>query len=317
MNRARQSRRGSGTPHLTIAQLLKWADEFHRRAGRWPNLNSGRIAGSFGENWRKVDSALRIGLRGLEGKSSLALFLAERRSARTLATLPRFTIKQILTWADSHFARTGTWPKSASGFISEAHKENWNMVDTALRLGLRGLPGLSSLAQLLAKRRGVRNLQGLPRITEQMILDWADRSHARTGFWPTSKLGRIPEAKDGTTWLAVEAALRYGRRGLPGGSSLAQLLAAHRGVRNPKQLPPLSVRQVLAWGRAYYRCEGHWPSYDAGPVREAPDVTWRAIATSLRDGLRGLPGGISLARLLREQGLGKHLTNRSLAGRVE
>jgi hypothetical protein len=298
-------RRGLSSPRLTLGQILKWVDEFRRRTRRWPNTNSGRIPSSLGENWRKVDSALRLGLRGLPGGSSLALFLTERRGARTLAALPPFSIEEILAWAESHFRCMGKWPKDTSGFIPEARDENWKRVDAALRLGLRGLPGGSSLARLLAEQRGVRNHKALPTITEEKILAWADNFHARTGRWPKRKSGAIPEA-DGTTWSVVVAALQQGRRGLPSGSSLAQLLAARRGVRNPKRLPRLTMTQVLGWARAYHRREGRWPSYDAGPVREAPDVTWRALATALHDGLRGLPGGISMARLLREQGAGRN-----------
>src|SRR5262245_35930304 len=50
---------------------------------------------------------------------------------------------------------------------------------------------------------------------------------------------------------ACDAALRLGLRGLPGGSSLARLLAARRGVRNHLDLPPLTVTKVLAWADRY------------------------------------------------------------------
>jgi hypothetical protein len=36
------------------------------------------------------------------------------------------------------------------------------------------------------------------------------------------------------TWRRVDNGLRYGLRGLPGGSSLARLLDEKRGVRNVK-----------------------------------------------------------------------------------
>jgi hypothetical protein len=304
MTRTRR-RRGPFAPRLTFGQILKWADEFHLRSRAWPNLHSGRIPGALGETWRKVDNALRLGLRGLPGKSSLALFLTERRGARTQASLPRLNTAQILVWADSHHASTGKWPKDWSGFIPEAPGECWHAVDRALRAGVRGLQGGSSLARLLAEQRGVRNHKALPHLTEEMILEWADDYHARTGDWPIRWSGNIPQATDGTTWLAVETALRYGRRGLPGGSSLAQLLAARRGVRNAKRLPPLREAQILAWARSYYRRHGRWPTHDAGPVYEAPDVTWKAIATSLRDGWRGLPGGVSLSRFLEDHGPGR------------
>src|SRR5436309_357023 len=81
------------------------------------------------------------------------------------------------------------------------------------RRGLRGLPGGSSLARLLAERRGVRNHLALPKMTIAGILAWADAHHARTGRWPGRASGAIADAP-GETWTAVDGALAHGGRGL-------------------------------------------------------------------------------------------------------
>jgi hypothetical protein len=60
-------------------------------------------------------------------------------------------VKQILEWADAHFARTGKWPTAASGPVAGAPGETWKAIDAALRRGFRGLPAGSSLAWLLAE----------------------------------------------------------------------------------------------------------------------------------------------------------------------
>jgi hypothetical protein len=86
--------------------------------------------------------------------------------------------------------------------------------------GLRGLPGGSSLAALIATRRGVRNRANILRLTEAQILEWADRTHQETGKWPKVKSGAI-SGTPGETWVAIDDVLRNGLRGLPGGSSLA------------------------------------------------------------------------------------------------
>src|ERR1700722_4657513 len=147
---------------------------------------------------------------------------AKRKLQRRL-----FSIPEILEWADAHYTRTGAWPQIYSGPIAEFLSGNWRSVDNALRMGLRSLPGGSSLAQLLAEKRNVRNVGALPAITPQQILAWADAHRVRTGAWPTSESGRIVEAP-GETWRAVDGGLRVGVRGLASGSSLAQLLAEHR-----------------------------------------------------------------------------------------
>jgi hypothetical protein len=144
--------------------------------------------------------------------------------------------------------------------------------------------------------------KGVP-LSEPQILAWADASHARAGSWPRQRSGLIPEAP-GLAWHNVDADLRHGHRGLPGGDSLARLLARMRGARNPKGLPPLTVAQVLRWADEHRRRTGRWPSAMSGPVRGAPGLTWLAVDMALRSGHRGLPGGGSLARLLDKHGRG-------------
>jgi hypothetical protein len=133
-----------------------------------------------GENWRKIDNALRYGLRGLPPGSSLAKLLALRRGYRNRAELPPLVPAVILAWADTYRARTGAWPTEDSGPV-EGSGETWGNIDAALRQGLRGLSGGSSLAGLIARERGVRNRAAIPRLTVRQILEWADAHHERTG----------------------------------------------------------------------------------------------------------------------------------------
>ena len=48
----------------------------------------------------------------------------------------------------------------------------------------------------------------------------------RTGLYPSKNAGAVVDAP-GETWAGISMALRSGIRGLPGGSSLFQLLVAH------------------------------------------------------------------------------------------
>src|SRR6266852_4356970 len=103
-------------------------------------------------------------------------------------------IWDILKWAERHRAEAGTWPTSYSGHIIGVTAETWSMVDKALRQGLRGLNAGSSLARLLAERRGVRNCQALQPLTEVKILEWVDAYHKQTGTWPIADSGTIPNS---------------------------------------------------------------------------------------------------------------------------
>jgi hypothetical protein len=97
---------------------------------------------------------LRIGLRGCPGGASLAQLLAKHRDVPIRNGPPQLSCQQILEWADSHFKQTGRWPWAHAGPVLHATGETWAALDAALRNGARGLHGGSSVAQLLAKRRG-------------------------------------------------------------------------------------------------------------------------------------------------------------------
>jgi hypothetical protein len=216
---------------------------------------------------------------------------------RNQGDLPRLTLATVLRWSDAHHRRTGDWPKETSGPIPEAPGEGWHAVDRALRARVRGFRRASSLPRLLEARRGVPNLQGRPPLTVRQILTWTDAYFERHGTWPQAGSGPV-QGVPGQTWCGVEAALQYGRRGFPGGMTLARLLAQRRGVRNRKDPPPLTVGRILRWAKAHHRRTGEWPGRESGPIPEAPGETWNMVDEALRCGRRGLPKGRSLFRLL-------------------
>ena len=113
--------------------------------------------------------------------------------------------------------------------------EKWIGIADALARGQRNMSGGSSLAQLLAEKRGVRNRSGLPSLTVMQILEWADAHHQKTGEWPNRNSGDVPDAP-GEKWQGISKAVARGVRGLSVGSTLAQLLAEKRGVRNNKSV---------------------------------------------------------------------------------
>lgn len=292
-------------PELTAAHILAWADEYHDLYGRWPTIY-GRpdgVPGVPGQSWRRLDKALRRGFRGLPGGSSLARLLAARRGVRNGQALPPFTVEQILRWCDDFHARTGEWPHRGMfrTAIPGTNGDTWFAVNSALHNGRRGLPGGSSLARLLAEHRGVRNIQDLPALTVRQVLAWADAHRERTGRWPrlADSRAEIPDGA-GETWGTVIAAAATGRRGLPGGSSFWDLLRRYRGRRNIHRLPRLTVRQILSWADAVHTETDAWPTAK-GPAQAipgAPGERWQNVNQALRLGLRGLPGGVTLAGLL-------------------
>ena len=285
-------------PILHIAEILAWADAHHARTGKWPSVKSGRVQDApRTETWGAVDMCLRLGFRGLRRGNSLARLLEKHRAVRNIGRLPKLTRAQILRWARMHRERTGRWPIADSGSVAGTNGETWSGINAALDRGLRGWPGGSSLARLLECSLGVRNSANLPPLSEAKILAWADLHFRKTGDWPNRSSGLVYGSR-GETWKVIDKALERGFRSLAGGSSLAKLLACHRGVRKHAHGRRLSVATLLEWAKSHYRRTGEFPKSRSGPVYGKPGETWGSLQIALLKGYRGLPKGTTLSKLL-------------------
>ena len=285
-------------PSLTVSDILACADEHHRRTGKFPTVESGIVRAKPDEKWANINSALREGLRGLPGGSSLSRLLAEKRGHRNHLSLPKYSYRQIIQWADAHCRKTGSWPNGESGPVHGAPGETWRAVEMALLKGLRGLPGGASIARLLSKYRGVRNRLATPPLSLDRILQWADQYRIRNGKWPHQNSGLIA-GSHGETWKGVEMALRRGNRGLPGGSSIGKLLAQRRAKRYQPALPKLTVARILDWADGHRARTGNWPTSRSGQILDSHSETWAGIVHALQSRGRGLRiRGMTLPQLL-------------------
>src|SRR5262245_12218054 len=104
----------------------------------------------------------------------------KKRKAKSATKFEPPTVEQILSFADSHFRRTGSWPIAEPTPVPEVPGKTWWYIDQRLRrLGLG--PERSSLCRLLAAERGVVSRQHQPPLCFDQILAWADEHKARTG----------------------------------------------------------------------------------------------------------------------------------------
>lgn len=115
----------------------------------------------------------------------------------------------ILKWTRAQFRQTGNWPTLYSGPVLGQLGENWNDVDRAQRLGIRGLAGGSSLARLLSKAGLKPNRKDLPARNLEEILSWLEADHQATGKWPTRFCGPV-RAASAESWSAIDSCLRHG-----------------------------------------------------------------------------------------------------------
>jgi hypothetical protein len=210
-------------PELSVEFVLERAREYIDKNGKKPNRTSGDVEGGFpGDCWSAYDTALNLGYRGFRPGSSLAKFLAEHLGTRNHKELPDLTEDQIVDLMKAHKERTGSYPIHSSGYVTGGHPgDSWCGYNLALSRGTRGLPGGSSLAILRKSRLGVRNHKDLPKLNEDTIVELAKGFREKNGTLPNKNSG---PASGEDTWGRIDTALREGLRGLPGGSSLAQLI---------------------------------------------------------------------------------------------
>lgn len=211
----------------------------------------------------------------------------------------RYSIAQILEWADQHHELTGQWPISRSGRI-HGTDTTWEAVNTALRKGIGGLPGDDSLARLLARRRKVTHTRRKrPQITEKQIIEWIQSHRQRTGEWPHRDAGPVADAPD-ISWQTVHRSLARGGPNLNGGTTLARFIRDRLNIWDRRGSRRLTVSLIRKWADDHYKHTGRWPVKMSGKVRNHPAESWAAIDEALRHGRRGLPGNQTLSQLLQQ-----------------
>lgn len=117
---------------------------------------------------------------------------------------------------------------------------------------------------------------------------------------------RLGNELHGETWSGVSAALKQGHRGLKGDTTLVKLLVTRRGMRDAKNPPRLSKKDIIVWAKAHHSRTGQWPMARTEAIPEAPGESWRAIQAALTAARRGLRGESTLAKFL-DKDLRKHV----------
>ena len=257
-----------------------WLDANHGKPG-CVNIGAKSDAAMWGRRWS--EQAIR-----------------DRRKTMGIVEL---TIPCVTDALLAYYAEHNAWPTKRSEGATEyfGHKIVWQSVDTALADGNLGLPGGSSLAKLCKTLK--------PDLTVAMILAAAMKFNnleqlSTHKHWPQAYSARATECFGfPERWLEVDAALKNGTRGLPGGQTLAGILKSIDGTRKPD----LTETMILEAAKKHYTRTGRYPV--TGTCQEAADIdfgfpeTWAAINMCLLKGSRGLVGGSCLLNLLRRNGL--------------
>jgi hypothetical protein len=152
------------------------------------------------------------------------------------------------------------------------------------------------------ERIGHRNAKNLPRLSEDKIFKHILSWKKETKEFPSSKSKEmVPGTVD--SWRSFDVALVHGLRGLSGGSSLVKLMekAGRKNIGNqPRLSEDTIVRLARAWKRSH---EGRRPGRHTSGTIPGTGDGWMSMENALVKGLRGLPGGSSLAKLLDKHGI--------------
>ena len=302
---------------ISLEQILKAAVQFHARTSEWPSrATKERIPdGALKDmTWLAINSALRDGSRGLPRGSSLADELEIAGHKKNQHKQADITVEQIEEAAVQFHGNTGKWPSCYTKeriLVGPLKDTTWGTIQSILYKGGRGLPGGSSLADVLQNAGHKKNQKKQADITMEQIVEAAIQFHGRTNKSPsqsTKELILEGPLKD-TTWSAINSALRDGSRGLPRGSSLADVLEIAGHKTNQHKKADITVEQIVEAAVQFHGSTGKWPSgrtkerIPEGPLK---DTTWGMMDNYLRAGGRGLPRGSSLADVLDNAG---HKTN--------
>lgn len=138
---------------LTEAQVVRWIKLFHEKMDKWPTQYDEQIwdrtePGAWflveDEHWSKIDQALRQRGRGLHEVDATSLPLLRRKHGLH----NDLNAQQLIQWLRLFKQKEDRWPnlndktiweQDASGVWVIVKRESWTIVNTALRLGLRGL----------------------------------------------------------------------------------------------------------------------------------------------------------------------------------
>lgn len=198
------------------------------------------------------------------------------------------------------FEENGQWPTERSGKVKNGYnKDTWAGYSSSLYNGTRGLPGGSSLPRLMAEMCKSPKRAFKEHITEDYIAEKAMSHYSMYGEWPNQYSGKVYDGIPGDSWSGYNSSLRSGNRGLSGGSSLAKLLDTRFGVFNRASRPDISNEFIIQKAVNFFESVGKWPTSVSGVVDDGfHGDTWGGYDQSLRLGLRGLPKGSSLSKIL-------------------
>ncbi len=298
-----------GRKDLSDEIVKRYISDYFNKNSKYPLATSNEIIpNSNNTKWSDIAQALSKGLRGLKPGRTFAIFLKDNFgyiNPDDNYNREIITEDMILSKADEYFEQKGKWPKTDSGNIA-GFDITWRTINERLKSGNLGLRASGGLASLLFEKRSV-NFAGKHKskknFTDEYVLQLCDAFYEKNNRYPNSKDRDKLVDGEKFNWRVIVSAYSKGRRGLKKGMSIAKLLKKNRNVINKysNQKPKLSIKEIKFWIKEYIKDNDKPPvASEKKNVKGQIDENWHNLDNALRIGLRGLPRGNSLAKLVKK-----------------
>lgn len=257
-----------------------------------------RASGSSVNGNELVGTVRPLGLSGAGLPIGLITKLDRALSVTAVTRLsPRqLTEPLIREWILQEFLTTQEWPSVKGGPVQvDGVADTWNAIRQAMERGGRGLPGGQSLSDLIEE---VRKSIGDPTVlSEATIREWIIKEYEKTKRWPRPSDGQVQAEGINLPWKVVSAYLWVGKRGLPGGRRLGDLIEEVRAEYG--QTTRRTIEDVKEAIYAHHLKYKTWPTrFTDTPVPGGRFTSWHAVNAALILGRHGLPKGGTLARVV-------------------
>jgi hypothetical protein len=142
-------------------------------------------------------------------------------------------------------------------------------------------------------------------LSDCCIKKWVEGYFNVHGKYPNQKSGEILGTN--TTWVAVNQALSKGLRGLKGNRSLPKFIQSNFSKPSLTTTPDYTEDVIWSWANKHHKQTGKYPNCSrSGRVQFAEEdgyfpVTWSAVDRNFRLGRKGLNGGSSLSKFIKQR----------------
>lgn len=264
---------------------------YFKKYGKRPTKRCKNFLLSDGTSLENLDRFLKK-KKNKENGSSLSEFI---NNILGVPQKENFDLGEIRTEIKKYYNKKSKKPTEHSEDFFLPDGTTARNLANSFRKGLRGLDGNISFPEFANQVLGLKEKKDLD---VSMIIKELKKYHKKNKKYPNKRDASFFLA-DGTSATSLDQALRMGFRGLDGGSSLAKLIEEISGKPSHTNKMKLTESIIKKEIISFYMKNKQYPT-QCSKESKPFGSTWVSIDLALRSGFRGLEGGSSLSKLVKE-----------------